>query len=116
MEDALLGQLFSCPVNSLDCSENPGVPVNLHISKQLLQAEIRGFQPLNRMLKNPSSLSFRGAAGDEESRKSFVSRARFLASLGMTTFTDVFQHPARGGEGRVDSIPAALAALGERVL
>ena len=46
------------------------------------------------MLKNPPRLSFRGAAGDEESRKSFASRARFLASLGMTTFTKVFQHPA----------------------
>ena len=49
------------------------------------------------MLKNPSWLSFRGAAGDEESRKSFVFRARFLASLGMTSFTEVFQHPARRG-------------------
>jgi hypothetical protein len=49
----------------------------------------------NRMLKNPSSLSFRGAAGDKESRKSFVCRARFLASLGMTAFTKVFQHPAK---------------------
>jgi len=49
----------------------------------------------SRMLKNPSNLSFRGAAGDEESRTSFVCRARFLASLGMTTFTKVFQHPVR---------------------
>jgi toxin ParE1/3/4 len=52
---------------------------------------------LSRMLKNPSWLSFRGAAGDEESRESFVFRARFLASLGMTTFTGVFQHPVRDG-------------------
>jgi len=50
VEDALLGQLSSCPVNSLDCSENPGVPVNLHISKQLLQAAIRGFQPFKGFL------------------------------------------------------------------
>ena len=51
----------------------------------------------NRMLKNPSSLSFRGAAGDEESRPDQigVSRARFLASLGMTTLANVFQHPAK---------------------
>jgi hypothetical protein len=42
------------------------------------------------MLENPSSLSFRGAAGDEESRPSFDSGARFLPSLGMTTLTDVF--------------------------
>ena len=48
-----------------------------------------------RLRKNPCGLSFRGAAGDEESRKSFVSRARFLASLGMTRFAGVFQHPAR---------------------
>jgi len=54
----------------------------------------------NRMLKNPSRLSFRGAAGDEESRKFFVSRARFLASLGMTTFTSVFQHPAKASLGQ----------------
>ena len=47
-----------------------------------------------RMLIDPSGLSFRGAAGDEESRESFVSRARFLASLGMTAFTKVFQHAA----------------------
>jgi hypothetical protein len=31
------------------------------------------------MLKNLPGLSFRGAAGDEESRKSFDSRARFLS-------------------------------------
>jgi hypothetical protein len=61
----------------------------------------------SRMLKNPSGLSFRGVrqpTGDEESRKSVASRARFLASpwtvrsrasLGMTTFTKVFQHPVR---------------------
>jgi hypothetical protein len=47
------------------------------------------------MLKNPPRLSFRGAAGDEESRKSLVPRERFLASLGMTMFTKVFQHPAK---------------------
>jgi len=50
----------------------------------------------NRMLKNPSSLSFRGAAGNEESRKSVVSRARFLPFaplwVGMTTSANVLQH------------------------
>jgi tRNA(adenine34) deaminase len=48
------------------------------------------------MLKNPSSLSFRGAAGNEESRKSVVSRARFLPFaplwVGMTTSANVLQH------------------------
>ena len=42
--------------------------------------------------------SFRGvpqARDDEESRTFVTFRARFLASLGMTTFTNVFQHPAR---------------------
>ena len=67
----------------------------------------------SRMLKNPPRLSFRGAAGDEESRPDQigVSRERFLAEftlsgqseilrcaqddsegLGMTTLTSVFQH------------------------
>jgi len=52
----------------------------------------------NRTLKNLCSLSFRGVrqqTDDEESRKSSVSGARFLASLGMTTFMRVFQHPAK---------------------
>jgi hypothetical protein len=71
------------------------------------------------MLKNPSNLSFRGvpqARDDEESRPDQigVSRARFLAEftlsgqseilrcaqddsegIGMTTFTKIFQHPAK---------------------
>jgi uncharacterized protein involved in outer membrane biogenesis len=55
----------------------------------------------SRMLENPSSLSFRGAEGDEESRMSIVSRARFLPFaplwVGMTTVTKVFQHPAKSG-------------------
>jgi hypothetical protein len=34
-------------------------------------------------------------ADDEESRNSFVFRAGFLASLGKTVFTKVFQHGAR---------------------
>ena len=62
------------------------------------------------MLKNPPSLSFRGVPrprDDEESRKSFVSRARFLASLGMTTFTNVFQHPA----SRRYRIPSPIATV-----
>ena len=62
-----------------------------------------GKEPASRMLKNPPRLSFRGAAGDEESRPDQigVSRARFLASLGMTTFIKVFQHPARGFTSRL---------------
>jgi membrane-associated phospholipid phosphatase len=46
----------------------------------------------------PKDLSFRGVPrprDDEESRRSLVSRAGFLASLGMTRLTDVFKHPAR---------------------
>ena len=39
------------------------------------------FPQPSRMLKNPSSLSFRGAAGNEKSPKSFVCRARFLAQF-----------------------------------
>jgi uncharacterized caspase-like protein len=58
-------------------------------------------------LRNLSKLSFRGAVGDEESRTSSISRARFLASLGMTSrtresspipgtrFRKVFQQPAK---------------------
>ena len=58
----------------------------------------RRHQSFSRMLKNPPSLSFRGVrqpTDEEESRPDQigVSRARFLASLGMTTFTKVFQHP-----------------------
>jgi hypothetical protein len=59
------------------------------------------------MLKKPSSLSFRGvpqARDDEESRKSCAFRARLLSrncGIGMTTFTRVFQHPARGRCGRL---------------
>jgi len=68
----------------------------------------------SRMLKNPSNLSFRGAAGDEESRKSFVSRARFLAWLGMTAITKVFQHPASDQRCRcfvISAIKRAVPAL-----
>ena len=64
------------------------------------QAVTASAETSSRGLKNPPHLSPRGAAGGperarEKSRKSFVSRARFLASLGMTAFTSVFQHPAR---------------------
>ena len=45
--------------------------------------------PPCRLRKNPSALSFRGAEGDEESRKAFIFRARFLATLGMTRFRNV---------------------------
>jgi beta-lactamase regulating signal transducer with metallopeptidase domain len=53
---------------------------------------------LQRLRDNPSSLSFRGTAGDEESRMSLISRARFLASLGMTTFRNVFAQPPQSAE------------------
>ena len=40
---------------------------------------------VDRLRKNPFGLSFRGAAGDEESRTALkILRARFLAPLGMT--------------------------------
>src|SRR5208337_2500088 len=48
------------------------------------------------MLENPSTLSFRGVPrprDDEGSRKFSGSRARFLASLGMTAGTNVFRYP-----------------------
>ena len=63
------------------------------IAGGILACRVDAFFLFGRMLKNPSSLSFRGAEGDEESRKSFVPTARFLASLGMTAFRRVFQHP-----------------------
>ena len=48
----------------------------------------------NRLRKNPGGLSFRGAAGDEESRIALRTlRARFLAPLGMTAW-GVFPQPA----------------------
>jgi putative ABC transport system permease protein len=62
-----------------------------------------------------SNLSFRGAAGDEESRplRIGVSRARFLAPLGMTTSTNTFQ--VRGvletGGPEDDQLLATLATV-----
>ena len=52
-----------------------------------------------RTLIDRPGLSFRGVrhslvADDEEPRESFASRARFLASLGMTALTEIFQHAA----------------------
>ena len=41
----------------------------------------------SRPRKKSSSLSFRGAAGDEESRKASVFRARFLAKFTLSSFT-----------------------------
>lgn len=49
----------------------------------------------NRVLKNPPRMPFRGAAGGEESRKAFSSKARFLAPLAMTRFRNVSRHPAK---------------------
>ena len=45
-------------------------------------------------MKNPFGVSFRGAAGDEESRRAFVFGARFLAALGMTAWREVLQQRA----------------------
>ena len=75
--------------------------------------------PISRMPKKPPALSFRAVAGDEESRRPCVCRARFLASpwtvqsrvsLGMSrlgVFTGVFQHPVRA-VGRPQSSSAFL--------
>ena len=50
---------------------------------------------ISSLLKNPDKLPFRGAEGDEESRKSIIFRARFLAALGMTPFRNVFQQTVK---------------------
>jgi hypothetical protein len=51
---------------------------------QILDVAGRGIDSLR---KSPSGLSFRGAAGDEESRIApKILRARFLAPLGMTAW------------------------------
>src|SRR5437762_3522150 len=52
-----------------------------------------------RLLKNLSQMSFRGAAGDEESRCGRIFRTRFLAPLGMTESGHVFQQRALGDRG-----------------
>ena len=56
-------------------------------------------QRFSRLRKNPSALSFRGAEGDEESRKAFIFRARFLRLVlfgaGMTQFRNVFPQHVR---------------------
>jgi putative ABC transport system permease protein len=68
------------------------------------------------MLENPSYLSFRGVPrmrDDEESRTAARTRARFLASLGMTMTPNVFQ--VRGvletGGGEDDQVLAPLATV-----
>ncbi len=43
-----------------------------------------------QVAENSDNLPFRGVGGDEESRNSFIYRARFVAPLGMTTFRIVF--------------------------
>ena len=67
------------------------------------------------MLKNPPRLSFRGAAGDEESRIVLKTlRARFLTPLGMTAwkgFSPTCEAPpfqTRGEKGRVKPSPFRL--------
>ena len=82
------------PVKNVGATLPPPCPLECGLSTDGLPARASAVAlTFGRLLKNPSSLSFRGAAGGEESRKAFVSRARFLASLGMTAFTKVFQHP-----------------------
>jgi len=49
-----------------------------------------------RMRKKPAILSFRRAAGKEESHSAVGFRARFLASLGMTPIGTVLRDPTRG--------------------
>ncbi len=61
-----------------------------------------------RLRKNPASLSFRGARGDEESRISFTFRARFLASLSRKTPFAVI--PAKAG---IESWTPAYAGVTE---
>src|SRR2546425_13352769 len=65
----------------------------------------------NRLLKNSPQRSFRGAAAvpnevREESRVCHISRARFLAPLGITRPEKVLQQPAkrqaRNGQGTKD--------------
>jgi glutaminyl-peptide cyclotransferase len=73
------------------------------------------FFPPNGPRKNSPSLSFRGAEGDEESRGSFILRARFLAAFGMTGLRDVPPQPpglipSRGGKLRLSA--HFLTALG----
>src|SRR5580700_9260803 len=48
-----------------------------------------------RLRQNRATLSFRGAAGDEESHTSVIFGARLLASLEMTRLMEIFLHPAR---------------------
>ena len=67
-------------------------------------------------LKNPSNLSFRGVPrkrDDEESRTAAGTRARFLASRGMTMIPNVFQ--VRGvletGEAEDEQVLAPLATV-----
>ena len=68
-----------------------------------------GAQTSNWLRENPSALSFRGAEGDEESRKAFIFRARFLRlnlfGAGMTRFRKVFPQSAK--ERKVCATPAS---------
>ena len=63
----------------------------------------------NSWFKNPSPLSFRGAAGYMESHMSPTSRARFLAPLGMTMLTRVFEHPANASAPSTTDDPVLRA-------
>lgn len=49
---------------------------------------------VSRLRKNLCSQSFRGGRGDEESCETFIGRARFLASLGMTVSLIILQQSA----------------------
>jgi putative ABC transport system permease protein len=86
----------------------PGRPVTLSLADDSTSH--------SGMLKNPSNLSFRGVPrprDDEESRTAAGTRARFLASLGMTMTPNVFQ--VRGvletGGPEDDQVLAPLAAV-----
>jgi hypothetical protein len=63
-------------------------------------------------MKNPPILSFRGAGGDEESRKYPPYRARFLAPLGMTLRRIVFHQPARAKKTSLPNLELDKSVIG----
>ncbi len=83
------------------CSHHPwreGLP----LSGSEAETPLYRWQSLTAMmLKNPSSLSFRGAAGDEESRPDQigVSRARFLAQLTLNRQGEIPRFARNDSEG-----------------
>ena len=61
-----------------------------------------------------SSLSFRGAAGDEESRMSTVRRARFLAEFTLSGQSEILRCAQDDSEGLGMTTFANVAAKGEQ--